>query len=164
MEIREALIEKLEEAALLASQYSGGYSDNFYSAEEFYAGLKENTEKLKKGDNSVLNRITVWFVPSYDWDDFVGDVDLGNEVFKLLREYKEVIDSTKEPKRDKKEEVKSENETKIEPVDKKEALKAINAFIRLKEYEAAIQIAKLVDFTEDEIAKIRKLIPNFDKE
>ena len=78
-------LEKLNEAVNAASKYTGGWSDNFYLAEDFYEALKEATEKLKKGDTSKLGDLFLWFFPTYDWDDFVGDVELGNEIFELYQ-------------------------------------------------------------------------------
>lgn len=80
------LLELLDEAEKLAGQFTGGYSDHFFSAEEFHKGLKESITKLKKGNLDELDTLFVWFAPSYDWDDFVGSdgLNLGNEIFELL--------------------------------------------------------------------------------
>ncbi|MBL7937849.1 MAG: hypothetical protein JNL43_00700 [Flavobacteriales bacterium] len=82
----EALIGDLDRAVKLASQFSGGYSDHHFSAEEFHANLLSKVDQLKSGDTSVLREVMLWFTPSYDWDDFTGEegVPLGNEIFSKL--------------------------------------------------------------------------------
>jgi hypothetical protein len=81
------LIILLDEAEELASQFIGGYSNNFFSAEEFYEALKITIAKLKQGDTEVLNELWLWFAPTCDWDDFIGKdgEDLANKIHPLLR-------------------------------------------------------------------------------
>jgi hypothetical protein len=84
----ERLVELLDEAEKLAGQYTGGYSDHFFSAEEFHTALAASIQKLKAGDNDQLNTLWLWFAPSYDWDDFISKAgqDLANKIFGLLIE------------------------------------------------------------------------------
>jgi hypothetical protein len=80
------LIELLGKAEHLAGQFSGGYSGQFFSAEEFHAALVDSITKLKNGDNSQLDQLNIWFLPTSCWDDFVGrdGQDLANEISDLL--------------------------------------------------------------------------------
>lgn len=80
------LIELLDKAVLLAGQFLGGYSGQFLSAEEFHSALIDSITKLKKGDNSPLDKLRIWFLPTSCWDDFVGleGQDLANQISDLL--------------------------------------------------------------------------------
>lgn len=80
------LIALLEKAAHLSGQVSGGYSGEFLSAEEFHLALVESIAKLKSGDNSELDKLDSWFLPTSCWDDFVGSdgQDLANQISDLL--------------------------------------------------------------------------------
>ncbi|MBL7748157.1 MAG: hypothetical protein JNM19_12050, partial [Chitinophagaceae bacterium] len=72
----------------LATQFTGGYSDHFFSAEEFHTALSDCIAKLKTGDFNQLDVLWLWFSPSYDWDDFVQQdgENLANSIFPLLSE------------------------------------------------------------------------------
>ncbi len=129
------LIEKIEIAIKMVAQSPDNWSDHFSSTEDFHRAMKDALEKLRSGDNSVINSLIAWFVPSYDWDDFVGDVDLGNEIYDLLIEYRNQTDFEKHP-------------------DKAEALKVIKAFFMMNETEAAYKLAKIFDISEEELNKI----------
>ncbi len=80
------LIELLDKAEHLAGQFSGGYSGQFLSAEEFHSKLVDSITKLKNGDNSQLYKLSIWFLPTSCWDDFVGldGQELANEISDLL--------------------------------------------------------------------------------
>jgi hypothetical protein len=83
---KNSLIALLDKAETLASQYTGGYSGGFFSAEEFHEALSESIRKLKNGDNSQLDKLHLWFLPTSCLDDFVGKEGehLGNEISRLL--------------------------------------------------------------------------------
>jgi hypothetical protein len=68
----DKLIKLLDEADQLLAHFSGGYSGQFLSAEDFHKALHESVEKFKQGDTSQLNKIDSWFLPTSCWDDFVG--------------------------------------------------------------------------------------------
>jgi hypothetical protein len=80
------LIELLDKAEHLAGQFSGGYSGEFLSAEEFHLALLDSITKLKSGDNSQLHKLNIWFFPTSCWDDFIGrdGQDLANQISDLL--------------------------------------------------------------------------------
>jgi hypothetical protein len=80
----------LEEAGELARQFTGGYSNHFFSAEEFHAALADSITKLKSGDIDQLNILWLWFAPASDWDDFTlnDGQDLANRIFPLLTDLK----------------------------------------------------------------------------
>jgi hypothetical protein len=83
---KRKLIELLDKAEHMARQFSGGYSGQFLSAEEFHLALVESITKLKNGDNSQLDTLNIWFLPTSCWDDFDGSdgLDLANEISDLL--------------------------------------------------------------------------------
>ncbi len=80
------LLGLLDHAEHLAGQFSGGCSGQFYSAEEFHLALSDSIAKLKNGDYSQLDKLTIWFLPTSFWDDFVGSKgqELANEISDLL--------------------------------------------------------------------------------
>jgi len=82
----DRLITLLERAEALAGQFSGGYSNNFFSAEEFHAALVDSIIKLKEGDTDQLNNLWLWFAPTCDWDDFIhkDGENLANEIHPLV--------------------------------------------------------------------------------
>lgn len=88
------LIEDLEKAEIIASQYSGGYSERFLSAEEFHAALKDKIKKLKEGKYFVIDELNIWFLPTSDWDDFIGEegIEIGNKISKQLSRLQKKLD------------------------------------------------------------------------
>lgn len=84
----ERLLKLLDNAEKLAGQFTGGYSNNFLSAQEFHTALKDSKNKLKAGDAEQLNELWLWFAPTGDWDDFIHQdgEDLANEIFSLITE------------------------------------------------------------------------------
>lgn len=82
------LLKLLDEAEKLAVQFSGGYSNNFLSAQEFHTALRDSVNKLKAGDTDQLNDLWLWFAPTCDWDDFIhkDGEDLANEIHPLVTE------------------------------------------------------------------------------
>lgn len=89
----QQLIKLLDEAEQLAAQFTGGYSDHFFSAEEFHSALKESVAKLKAGDIKQLTTLWLWFAPTYDWDDFIHQEgeNLANAIHPLVTELKELF-------------------------------------------------------------------------
>lgn len=84
------LITKLEKAEKLLSEFRGGYSGEFLSAQEFHTAFVKNLELLKAGRLETLNEFYFWFLPTCHWDDFTnGDgTDLGNEIFSNLSDHR----------------------------------------------------------------------------
>ena len=80
------LIHLLGKAEKLASKFQGGYSGQFLSAEEFQEALSDSINKFKQGDNTQLDKLHNWFLPTSCWDDFTGKdgQDLANEIRRLL--------------------------------------------------------------------------------
>ena len=80
------LLNLLDKAEQLASEFQGRYSGQFLSAEEFYTALSKSISKLRQGDRTQLDHLHVWFLPTSCWDDFVGKngQDLANEISRLL--------------------------------------------------------------------------------
>ena len=80
------LIGLLDKAEKLASEFQGGYSGQFLSAEEFHEALLDSINKFKQGDTTQLDKLHIWFLPTSCWDDFVGRAgqDLANEISNLL--------------------------------------------------------------------------------
>lgn len=89
----ERLIKLLGEAEKLAGQFTGGYSNNFFSAQEFHTALADSINKLKVGDIDQLISLWLWFAPTCDWDDFIrqDDEDLANEIYSLVTELRKSL-------------------------------------------------------------------------
>lgn len=86
--IKRLLLLDLKIAEHELSQFSGGYSGKFDSAENFHKTLKRAITDFELGDESVINDLWNWFAPTCDWDDLVGDLNLGNRIFERLKELK----------------------------------------------------------------------------
>ena len=86
----QKLIELLEKAENLVSMFSGGYTEKFNSVEEFHDALSESLNKLKSGELNEILKLDLWFLPTCDWDDFIGTkgVYLAQEISDLLSELK----------------------------------------------------------------------------
>jgi hypothetical protein len=82
----DTLYSLLHDAEKLASEFTGGYSFQFNSAEDFHIALKDSIEKLLNGDNSQLEILRFWFLPTSCWDIFVGSdgSDLANKIYEQL--------------------------------------------------------------------------------
>jgi hypothetical protein len=83
---RKRLILLLEKAEKIVSGYSGGYSGEFLSAEEFHNELRAAIKDYKNGDDTKLDYFYIWFAPACAWDDFVGQEGEkpGNEIFEMV--------------------------------------------------------------------------------
>jgi hypothetical protein len=82
----QKLIGLLKRANSLLSEFSGGYSGEFMSAEEFHEKLKEIIVYLEELKVEHLLDILVWFVPASCWDDFVGIHDtekLADQIYEI---------------------------------------------------------------------------------
>jgi len=80
------LIDLLDKAEKLASEFQGGYSGQFLSVQEFHQALFDSINKFKQGDRTQLDKLYFWFLPTSCWDDFIGKdgQDLANEISGLL--------------------------------------------------------------------------------
>ncbi len=80
------LFKDLHEAEKLLSDYSGGYSGDFLSAEEFHAALIDKIDDIEFGNQTDLSKLWTWFAPTCAWDDFVGEKGqvLGDRIFARL--------------------------------------------------------------------------------
>jgi len=85
------LFRLLDDAEKLANQFTGGYSNQFRSAEEFHLALADSIAKLKSDDNEQIDRLWLWFAPTCTWDDFIGleGVNLGQEIIEILSDLKD---------------------------------------------------------------------------
>jgi hypothetical protein len=80
------LIKLLVKAEKMISQYQGGYSQEYLSAQEFHNDLKDAIEVYKNGDNSTLDKFYIWFAPTCQWDDFIGKSGekIADEIFEIV--------------------------------------------------------------------------------
>jgi hypothetical protein len=87
---RDELIKLLKEGLKLVSEFKGGYSNNFISAEDFYEKLNKSIQKLEQGENEEILKQYYWFAPTCDWDDIVGKdgTNIGNQIFEFLSHLK----------------------------------------------------------------------------
>lgn len=79
-----SLINDLKEAEKILSEYSGGYSGQYRSAEEFHKDFKDRLFELENGNEAVLEDLWIWFAPTCQWDAFVGDALLGERIFQQI--------------------------------------------------------------------------------
>lgn len=84
------LLDDLHEAEKLLSEYTGGYSGEFLSAEEFHLALIDAIDDIEFGNQTDLTRFWMWFAPTCEWDDFVGEEgeELGNKIFERADRWK----------------------------------------------------------------------------
>ena len=87
------LVRDLKKAQRILSKYSGGYSGEHASAEDFLRDLIDRTTKIESGDLSVIDELWGWFAPTCQWDDFVGDIELGERIFQKLNRIKKKASS-----------------------------------------------------------------------
>lgn len=85
------LLTELKKAHALASEFTGGYSELFFSAEEFADALGKAISELERGNKAVVDDLYLWFLPTSDWDDFIKmeGLELGQRVSELLAKYRE---------------------------------------------------------------------------
>jgi hypothetical protein len=84
----DSLITDLKKEVEILSEYSGGYSGEHMSAEEFNKDLIDRIKKLENGDETVIDDLWIWFAPTCQWDNFVGDINLGERIFQRLDKVK----------------------------------------------------------------------------
>jgi hypothetical protein len=84
------LLDDLHAASELLSEYKGGYSGKFLSAESFYEELVDAIDDIEFGNQTDLTRFWLWFAPTCEWDDFVGQegLELGNRIFERVDKWK----------------------------------------------------------------------------
>ncbi|WP_142724440.1 MULTISPECIES: hypothetical protein [unclassified Chryseobacterium] len=80
----QSLINGLRQAERMLSEFSGGYSGQYFSAEEFHKDLKDHIFELENGNKAVLEDLFIWFAPTCQWDEFVGDTILGERIFQQI--------------------------------------------------------------------------------
>ena len=84
------LLDDLHTTEKMLSEYKGGYSGEFLSAEEFHEALIEAIDDIEFGNQIDLSRFWIWFAPTSVWDDFVGEagLELGNKIFERVNKWK----------------------------------------------------------------------------
>jgi hypothetical protein len=87
---KKRLIKLLEKAEKIVSEYEGGYSGKYLSAQEFHKDLKYSIIDYRNGDDTKLDQFYIWFAPTCQWDDFVGSEgeNLANEIFEIVSKLK----------------------------------------------------------------------------
>lgn len=87
---KKRLLLLLEESERMVSNYRGGHSGNYLSAQEFHQDLKAAITAYKNGNEQTLHLFCNWFAPTCEWDDFVGAAgsDLANEIVELVNTLK----------------------------------------------------------------------------
>lgn len=81
------LMGLLDVAYKTTLEFKGGYSDHFYDVKDFRSELERILNYGKKNnriDIKDLGNLKIWFMPSYDWDDLIGNNELGNEILSIL--------------------------------------------------------------------------------
>jgi hypothetical protein len=84
------LIEDLHAAEQILSNYEGGHSGEFLSAQDFRQTLEDAIDDIEFGNKTDLTRFWFWFAPTCAWDDFVGieGQELGNRIFERVDKWK----------------------------------------------------------------------------
>jgi hypothetical protein len=87
------LLELLNDAENLVGQFTGGYSNQFFSAEEFHEALVIAILRLQNNDLEVLSTLWLWFAPTCSWDDFTGveGMNLCNDTFEAIKQVQMLI-------------------------------------------------------------------------
>jgi len=89
-ELKEKLLKTLWRAEEIVSEFEGGYSERFIDAKDFHKSLNDAISSFENGNDSVLKDMYLWFLPTSDFDDFVGfaGMEVANELCELIKKYK----------------------------------------------------------------------------
>ncbi|PBQ30443.1 hypothetical protein CNR22_01230 [Sphingobacteriaceae bacterium] len=84
------LIDDLHKAEELLSNFTGGHSGEFSSAEHFRETFVDAIDDIEGGNQTDLTRFYIWFLPTSTWDDFTKDQgqELGNKIFERVDSWK----------------------------------------------------------------------------
>src|SRR5690554_2585517 len=87
---KKKLLKLLDKSEKMVSKYEGGYSGVYLSAQEFHKDLNSAISDYKNGDDTKLDLFYIWFAPTCQWDDFVGEEGetLVNEIFEIVSKMK----------------------------------------------------------------------------
>ena len=90
------LFSDLHLAKKMLSEFKGGYSGKFTSAEEFYDTFVEHLHEIESDNVADFTQIWNWFAPTCAWDDFTGKQgeELGNRIFEKVNDWKKNHDFT----------------------------------------------------------------------
>ncbi len=83
---RKELIKKLNLALDELEACPQNSSEHYFCVEDFQDKLGYSAKRIEENDDSVLKSLIAWFTPTFDWDTFVDDADLGFSIFNLLIE------------------------------------------------------------------------------
>ncbi|WP_111669895.1 hypothetical protein [Algoriphagus litoralis] len=87
--INKSFLNDLKKAELLASKSNKCFpSGKYLSAKEFHKDLVDEITKFEKGDSDTIDNLWRWFAPTCQWDDYVGEIDLGEKIFQKLNHLK----------------------------------------------------------------------------
>ena len=78
------LFNDLEQAEIILSKLTVGFSNKFNSVVEFYNAFVEELNDLKGQNVPDFGQICLWFAPSSTWDDFIGidGMVLANRIYE----------------------------------------------------------------------------------
>ncbi len=84
------LIEDLHKAEKFLSEYKGGNSGEFLSAEVFHEAFVEELCNVEFDNVADFTLMWRWFMPTCEWDDFTRKQgqELGNRIFARLDRWK----------------------------------------------------------------------------
>ena len=88
------LINELEKAEKILSEYSGGHSGDYFCATDFNKDYVLNLNKIKSDFNMNLKPDLGFmyrsFLPTCEWDDFVGSegINIANRILKKIEKLK----------------------------------------------------------------------------
>ncbi len=144
--IKTELIKKLKIAIEITENSPENLPKNKYAAGVFFDKLKDAPDKLKNDDNLILNALISWFTPASKWESFVGDTNLGNEIFTLLIKIRRKL--------------KNDEQTEAEKINaglksktKSEIFEKIQAILKEGKMEIAFALGKIHNIYEKELAE-----------
>lgn len=88
--IRLDLIKALKQAGEYILDYQGPSSasfTDFANKDEFATAIAEAITCLEQKDDSQIEELQTWFLPSSDWDDLAQNLEIGNKVSGLIDSY-----------------------------------------------------------------------------
>lgn len=82
------LCELLEAAAVRFDALGDLIGSHYDSGAELAHYLRGRIQEIEAGKLSLVNKQELFgiFAPTSDWDDTVGDVALGNEIYALIKQ------------------------------------------------------------------------------
>ncbi len=91
----ERLVEMLAVAAEKLAMRSESILSEYASGKEIAQFVRECIELIRADDLDSDRKPKLWtiFAPTCDWDDVIGDLELGHQIFEILSEVRRARES-----------------------------------------------------------------------